>query len=123
MAAGDFLKVAAAQLRRASMVLKQEARGMLSERENTARQKSRDITDAQLKLKAKQVELINPNRGQQEKQETAKEAIRLQQEITSGQQEMQKVTQELADRAGKKQSQAQRLDGHASELESQAGAL
>lgn len=123
MAAGEFLKVAAAQVRQASMMLKQEAQSMTSQREDTERQKSSSITEAQLKLKARQIELNDPNKNQGQKQEIAKEVNGLQQAITNEQREMREITQKLAEEASKKQSQAQQLDERASELETQASAL
>jgi predicted RNase H-like nuclease (RuvC/YqgF family) len=97
MSAGDFLKVAVAQLRQASVVLKQEAHGMLSEKVNTTRQKSKDITQAQARLKAKQFELSDPSKDDQERRAIAKQVSTLQQEITNEQQAIDQLTRKLTD--------------------------
>lgn len=123
MAAGEFVKVAASQLRRASFVLKQEAHSMLSERERTARQKSNEITEAQMKLRAKQVLLNDPNRDSREKQHTASEMRDLQRLIDTKQREMNDITQRLAQAAQVKQTKASGLEGRAGDLEMQASSL
>jgi hypothetical protein len=123
MAARDFVKVAAGQLRRASQALKQEAQSMLAERERTARQKSSEITDTQLRLRAKQAGLNDPNRDAREKQRNVIEAQQLQRAIDIKQREMNEITQRLAMAAQIKQSKAQSLDGRAGDLEMQASSL
>jgi hypothetical protein len=120
MAAGQFLKVAAAQLRRASQILKQEAQSMLAERERTARQKSSEITNHQLQLRAKQATLYDPSKQNAEKQRTAKEVQNLQQAINAKQQEIVRANQQLAGAAQSKQSKASNLEIRARDLESQA---
>ena len=123
MAAGDFVKVAAAQLRRASMMLKQEAQGMLNERERTARRLSSEITDHQLKLRARQISLNDPNKDDREKQRLGNEVRSLQQQISAKQKEMDAVTQNLAQAANAKRNKANGLDGRAGDLELQASSL
>jgi|SRR5581483_5377566 len=123
MAAGDFVKVAASQLRRASMVLKQEAQGMLNERERTARRLSSEITDHQLKLRRIQTALNDSSKDSREKQRLANEARSLQQQIGAKQREMNVVTQNLADAANAKRNRANNLDGRAVDLEAQVSYL
>jgi hypothetical protein len=123
MAAGDFVKVAAAQLRRAAQALKQESNSMLAERERTARQLSSEITDHQLKLRIKQTELNDPNRDDREKQRTAREVQDLHKAIDTKQRKMNEVTAQLSNAAQVKQSKATNLDGRAGDLESQASSL
>lgn len=123
MAAGDFVKVAAAQLRRASMMLKQEAQGMLNERERTARRLSSEITDHQLKLRGLQIGQNDPNKSDQEKQQINAAVRSLQQQVTAKQREMDVVSRNLADAANAKRNKATGLDGRAGDLESQAASL
>lgn len=123
MAAGDFVKVAAGQLRKASMVLKQEAQGMLNERERTARRLSSEITSNQMKLRGLQIESNGSNRSNQEKQRINTAVRSLQQLIDAKQREMDAVNRNLADAAHAKQDKAISLDGRAGDLESQASYL
>lgn len=123
MAAGDFVKVAAAQLRRASMMLKQEAQSMLNERERTARQVSSQITTHQVQLRARQVTLNDPRRNSQERQRAAADVRSLQQMINAQQREMNRVVQQLAMAAKAKQLKAINLDSQAGGLESQVSRL
>ncbi len=123
MAAKDFVKVAAGQLHRAAFALKQEAQSMRAERERKTREKATRINEAELKLKAKQTMLYDPNMDDREKQQTARVAGQLQQQIQSDKRELQEVTQRLAQEADKKNSQAKSLDGRAGELESSASSL
>lgn len=123
MAARDFVKVAAGQLRRASQALKQEAQSMLAERERTARQKSSEITDHQLRLRAKQASLNDPNKNPRERQRDILEAQQLQRAIDTKQREMNQITQQLAMAAQSKQNKASSLDGRAGDLELQASSL
>jgi predicted RNase H-like nuclease (RuvC/YqgF family) len=123
MAAGDFVKVAAGQLRRASMMLKQEAQGMLNERERTARRVSSQITDYQLQLKAMQGMLNDPRRDSREKQRVSSQVKSLQQAIDAKQREMNRLVQQLADAARVKQLKASGLDNRAGDLEAQVSTL
>lgn len=122
MAAGDFVKAAAAQLHRAAFALKQEAQSMLAERERRSREKAGWINHAELSLKAKQTSLYNP-KDDQEKQRTVAEVGKLRQQIDSEKHALQQIAGELAQAADKKNSQAKNLDSRASDLESQAGSL
>jgi chromosome segregation ATPase len=123
MAAGDFVKVAAAQLRRASQVLKQESSSMLAERERTARQLSSEITDHQLKLRVKETELNDPNKDDREKQRISREIQDLHRAIDTKQHRMNDASAQLANAANVKKSKATNLDGRAGDLESQAASL
>jgi len=123
MSAGDYLKVAASQLRRASVVLQEEAHDVAGHKDRTTREKSNYINKAQLQLKGKQVAAIDPNRDDQEKQRLAREAKELQQQIESEKQIIEQVAKEATQTANLKQSQAHDLESQASRLESQASAM
>lgn len=119
MAAGDYLKVAAAQLQRASQVLQQRARSLLVERDRTTQQKANEITRHQTDLRLKQAELAGKE-DNGEKAALAREVQQLQHAVNSKKQEVEHVTQQLSAAAQSKQRTADTLLSKARELESQA---
>jgi predicted nucleic acid-binding Zn-ribbon protein len=121
MAAGDYLKVAASQLRRAAQALQQQAHGLLAERDRAARQKSSEITDQQLAAKAHQMRLYKAG-DNREKVRLGQELHTMQKQIETKQQEIADTTQKLEGAAQAKQDRAVSLESKARELESQASA-
>jgi len=121
MPARDYLKVAAAQLHKASESLKDQARGLMSERDRRATQRAHEISRHQLDIRVKQAE-ISMRDDQYQKARLAQEVKHIQQQITAKQREVQQLTDQFTRTARNKEQHSAVLYAKARDLEMQAGA-
>lgn len=119
MAANDYLKVAAAQLRRAADFLQHQASELLSERMRVTSRKNNEITKHQLELKTKQAEAWQAD-DSQEKRQYNQEMHDLSKRIDDKKQEIKQANDALGGAARTKQQAAQELSEQARGLESKA---
>lgn len=124
MAAGDYLKMAAAQLQRAAKALQIESSKMLSEQTRLSTQKNFEISKHEIDLKADQVALShqkssNGSNPAYERQ-LQNEARALEQRISMKKNELRRINEQLTNVARAKQQAAQSLTNRARDLQMQA---
>lgn len=120
MAANDYLKAAAAQLRRAAVYMQRQAHDFIAELDRMTSQKSKEITQHQVNMKLKQAELSSNNNGT-DRSELEREVHTLQKQIETKKNEVKQATNDLNNAARSKQQAAQEIESKARELEQKAG--
>ncbi len=122
MAAGEYLKTAAASLHRASDHLKQQAKDMQSSLTRMQSDKKNQIDRTSNEIKARQVEQAAVD-DQGRRSYLSIQIQKLQDEIVAAQQELKQAEANIQAAVQNKLGASTAIEGQAKQLENQAGSI
>lgn len=122
MAAGEYLKVAAASLHRAADSLKQQAKEMQAHLTRTQLQTKSLVDKNALEIKAKEAERMGIN-DEGKRSYLSIQIQKLQNEIIAAEHELKQVQENIQNAASAKLSQSEAIESQARRLEGQASSV
>lgn len=122
MAAGEYLKSAAASLHRAADTLKQQAKEMQSHLTRTQAQTKSLVDKNALEIKAHQAEQLGSH-DQGHRSYLSQQIQKLQEEIMAAETELKQMQSNIQNVANAKLSQSAAIENQAKQLEGQAGTV